>query len=124
MGHDVKLMPAAYAKLYLKRQKNDAADAEAICEVVQRPTMRFVPVKSEEQQGVLMLNRARGLLVRQKTMLINALRAYLAEIGISARLGVMGVRDLVALVEDTDQSVVPEIARRALRPLCDQLRHV
>ncbi|WP_412052013.1 IS110 family transposase (plasmid) [Hoeflea sp. Naph1] len=124
MGHDVRLMPAAYVKPYVKRQKNDAADAEAICEAVQRPTMRFVPVKSEEQQGVLMLHRARELLVRQKTMLINALRAHLAELGIVARLGVMGVRDLVALVEETDQCEVPEIVRRALLPLCDQLRHV
>ena len=124
MGHDVKLMPAAYVKPYVKRQKNDAADAEAICEAVQRPTMRFVPVKSEEQQGVLMLHRARELLVRQKTMLINALRAHLAELGIVARLGVMGVRDLVALVEETDQCEVPEIVQRALLPLCDQLRHV
>jgi transposase len=124
MGHEVKLMPAAYVKPYVKRQKNDAADAEAICEAVQRPTMRFVPVKSEEQQGVLMLHRARELLVRQKTMLINALRAHLAELGIVTRLGVMGVRDLVALVEDTDQKLVPGIVRRALFPLCDQLRHV
>lgn len=124
MGHSVKLMPAAYVKPYVKRQKNDAADAEAICEAVQRPTMRFVPVKSEEQQGVLMLHRARELLVRQKTMLINALRAHLAEMGIVARLGVVGVRDLVALIEDTPQGPVPDIVRRALLPLCGQLRHV
>lgn len=78
LGHEVKLMPAAYVKPYVKRQKNDAADAEGICEAVQRPTMRFVPVKSKEQQGVLMLHRARELLVRQRTMLINALRAHLA----------------------------------------------
>ncbi len=94
LGHEVKLMPAAYVKPYVKRQKNDATDAEAICEAVQRPTMRFVPVKSEEQQGVLMLHRARELPVRQKTMLINALRAHLAELGIVIRLGIMGVRDL------------------------------
>jgi transposase len=79
LGHEVKLMPAAYVKPYVKRQKNDAADAEAICEAVQRPTMRFVPVKSEEQQGVLMLHRTRELLARQRTTLINALRAHLAE---------------------------------------------
>ena len=77
MGHDAKLMPASYVKPYVKRQKNDAADAEAICEAVQRPTMRFVPVESEEQQGVLMLHRARELLVRQNTMLTNALRGAL-----------------------------------------------
>lgn len=123
-GHEVKLMPAAYVKPYVKRQKNDAADAEAICEAVQRPTMRFVPVKSEEQQGVLMLHRARELLVRQRTMLINALRAHLAELGIAMRLGPLGVRDAVALIESTDRDVIPEIVRRALFPLCDQLRHV
>lgn len=124
LGHEVKLMPAAYVKPYVKRQKNDAADAEAICEAVQRPTMRFVPVKSEEQQGVLMLHRARELLVRQRTMLINALRAHLAELGIAARLGPMGVKDAVALIEDTDHHFIPEIVRRALSPLCDQMRHV
>jgi transposase len=70
-------MPASYVKPYVKRQKNDASDSEAICEAVTRPTMRFVPVKSEEQQSVLMLHRARELLVRQRTMLINALRAHL-----------------------------------------------
>jgi transposase len=107
MGHDAKLMPAAYVKPYVKRQKNDAADAETVCEAVPRPTVRFVPIKSEEQQGVLMLHRAREMLVRQKTMLINALRAHLAELGIVARLGVMGIRDLVALIDGTDQGACP-----------------
>lgn len=124
LGHEVKLMPAAYVKPYVKRQKNDAADAEAICEAVQRPTMRFVPVKSEEQQGALMLHRARELLVRQRTMLINALRAHLAELGIAMRLGPLGVREVLALIEDSDQQLMPDIGRRALLPLCDQLHHV
>lgn len=86
--------------------------------------MRFVPIKSEEQQGVLMLHRARELLVRQRTMLINVLRAHLAELGIATRLGPMGVKDAVALIEGIDQHLIPEIVRRALSPLCDQLRHV
>jgi transposase len=82
LGHTVKLMPPAYVKAYVKRNKNDAADAEAICEAVGRPSMRFVPVKDAEQQSVLMLHRARSLLVRQRTMLVNALRAHMAEFGI------------------------------------------
>lgn len=84
----------------MKRQKNDAADAEAICEAVTRPTMRFVPVKSEEQQSVLMLHRVRELLIRQRTMLVNALRGHLAEFGIVTRQGTAGVGMLIAFVED------------------------
>jgi transposase len=85
LGHTVKLIPPAYVKPYVKRGKTDAADAEAICEAVSRPSMRFVPMKSEDQQAVLMLHRTRALLVRQRTMLANALRAHLAEFGIRAR---------------------------------------
>ena len=87
LGHTVKLMPPAYVKPYVKRGKNDAADAEAICEAVGRPNMRFVPVKSTDQQAVLMLHRTRALLVRQRTMLANALRAHLAEFGIIVAQG-------------------------------------
>src|SRR3974390_277375 len=87
LGHQVRLMPAAYVKAYVRRQKNDAADAEAICEAVTRPTMRFVPVKSAERQGVLVLHRTRELLVRQRTMLINAIRGHCAEFGIIAPQG-------------------------------------
>ncbi|MER9217300.1 IS110 family transposase, partial [Mesorhizobium sp. M0663] len=87
LGHEVRLMPASYVKPYVKRQKNDASDAEAICEAVTRPTMRFVPTKSEEQQSVLMLHRVRELLIRQRTMLVNALRGHLAELGIITRQG-------------------------------------
>ena len=87
LGHEVKLMPPAYVKAYVKRGKNDAADAEAICEAVQRPTMRFVPVKTPEQQSILMVHRTRSLVVRQRTMAANALRAHLAEFGSSAIKG-------------------------------------
>ncbi|GGL71552.1 hypothetical protein GCM10011392_27680 [Wenxinia marina] len=87
LGHEVRLIPPAYVKPYVKRQKNDAADAEAICEAVTRPSMRFVPVKSPEQQSVLMLHRARDLLMRQRTVLLNAIRAHLAEFGIVAAQG-------------------------------------
>jgi transposase len=86
-GHEVRLMPPQYVKAYVKRNKNDAADAEAICEAVRRPSMRFVPVKSAEQQAVLTMHRARDLLVSQRTMLVNALRAHLAEFGIVGAQG-------------------------------------
>src|SRR6266511_415336 len=85
LGHEVRLMPAQYVKAYIKRNKHDAADAEAICEAVQRPTMRFVPVKTTEQQATALLHRGREQLVRQRTMLVNALRAHLAEFGMVAR---------------------------------------
>ena len=94
LGHEVRLMPPGYVKAYVKRNKNDAADAEAICEAVTRPTMRFVPAKTVDQQAVLMLHRARGLLVRQRTMLVNALRAHMAEFGIIAPQGLRHVEDL------------------------------
>lgn len=124
LGHEVRLMPASYVKPYVKRQKNDAMDAEAICEAVTRPTMRFVPVKSEEQQSLLMLHRVRELLIRQRTMLVNALRGHLAEFGIVTRQGVAGVGMLIALVEDEDHDLVPALGRAALRPLIEQLREV
>lgn len=122
LGHEVRLMPASYVKPYVKRQKNDAADAEAICEAVTRPTMRFVPVKSEDQQGILMMHRSRELLVRQRTMLINALRGHLAEFGIVAQQGVRGMSLLIALVEDDEHDMLPDIARPALLALSQQLR--
>lgn len=122
LGHRVKLMPPAYVKPYVKRQKNDAADAEAICEAVTRPTMRFVPVKGEEQQGILVLHRTRELLIRQRTMLINALRAHLAEFGIVMPQGRVGVATLVTLVEDDEHDLIPTIARQALLAVADQLR--
>src|SRR3954463_11337947 len=100
LGHRVRLVPPSYVKAYVKRGKNDAADAEAICEAVTRPNMRFVPVKSIEQQGLLVLHRARELLVRQRTMLVNGLRAHMAEFGIIAPQGIQRVPELVAMLKD------------------------
>src|ERR1700675_3667278 len=100
LGHQVRLMPPKDVKAYVKRNKNDAADAEAICEAVRRPTMRFVQIKSAEQQGRLMLHRTRDLLMRQRTQLINALRAHLAELGIVTAKGDSGVKELLAIVAD------------------------
>jgi transposase len=97
LGHDVRLLPAQYVKPYLKRQKNDAADAEAICEAVTRPTMRFVPVKSPEQQSVMMLHRVRLMLNRQRTQIANALRAHLSEFGIVAPIGRNGLLAIASL---------------------------
>jgi transposase len=96
LGHDVRLMPAQYVKAYLKRGKNDAADAAAICEAVTRTSMRFVPIKSEDQQATLMLHRARDLLVRQRTQLINAIRGHLAEFGLIEAQGPWNVPRLLA----------------------------
>src|ERR1700693_5320147 len=104
LGHEVRLMPAKDVKAYVKRNKNDAADAEAICEAVRRPTMRFVRIKSAEQQGQLMLHRARDLLMRQRTQVINALRAHLAEFGIAAAQGREGIKVLLAIVADEEGS--------------------
>src|SRR5690349_1181217 len=98
LGHEVRLMPAKDVKAYVKCNKNDAADAEAICEAVRRPTMRFVRVKSAQQQGQLMQHRTRDLLMRQRTQVINALRAHLAELGITAAQGREGLKELLAIV--------------------------
>ena len=111
LGHEVRLMPAQYVKAYVKRNKNDAADAEAICEAVRRPTMRFVQVKSAEQQGRLMLHRTRDLLMRQRTQVINALRAHLAELGIVAAQGREGIKELLKIIA----------SERARRQRCDSL---
>lgn len=112
-GHDVRLLPAQYVKPYLKRQKNDAADAEAICEAVTRPTMRFVAVKSIEQQATLAVHGTRALLVRQRTMAANALRAALSEVGIVAAQGYEGLRELMARLEEPSDDI-PENMRGAL----------
>ena len=121
LGHEVRLMPAQYVKAYVKRQKNDAADAAAICEAVGRPSMRFVPVKTATQQAALMLHRSRDLLVRQRTMLINALRAHLAEFGVIEARGPGKVAQLMAVIESGDARV-PALARKALLPLVAQLQ--
>ena len=114
-------MPPAYVKAYVKRNKNDAADAEAICEAVARPSMRFVPVKDAEQQSVLMLHRARSLLVRQRTMLVNALRAHMAEFGIIAPQGLRHVEILTKTIAH-QQERLPELARSILQTIADQLK--
>ena len=121
LGHEVRLIPPAYVKPYVKRQKNDAADAEAICEAVTRPNMRFVPVKTEEQQGVLILHRSRDLLMRQRTMLLNAIRAHFAEFGIVAAQGPRKVAELCMRLGDDETLGLPESARSALLALAGQL---
>jgi transposase len=124
LGHEVRLMPAKDVKAYVKRNKNDAADAEAICEAVRRPTMRFVRVKSAEQQGQLMQHRTRDLLMRQRTQLINALRAHLAELGITAAQGREGIKGLLAIVANDRDSRLPIDARASLMVLAAQLESV
>jgi transposase len=121
LGHTVRLMPPAYVKPYVKRGKTDAANAEAIAEAVTRPTMRFVAVKTAEQQGVLMLHKVRDLLVRQRTMLINALRGHLAEFGIVAARGPGGVTAAIAALHE-GQDRLPELARQVLHGLVEQMR--
>lgn len=123
LGHAVRLLPPAYVKAYVRRGKTDAADAAAICEAATRPGMRFVPVKAAEQQAALMLHRGRDLLVRQRTMLANALRGHLAEFGIVAGQGRAQLRELVGLIEAADERL-PALARRALGPLAAQLGEV
>jgi transposase len=124
LGHQVRLMPAKDVKAYVKRNKNDAADAEAICEAVRRPTMRFVAVKSAVQQGRLMQHRVRDLLMRQRTQLINALRAHLAELGIAAAQGREGVKELLAIVAQEGDSRLPVDAHASLIVLAAQLQAV
>lgn len=123
LGHDVRLMPAQYVKPYVKRGKNDAADAEAICEAVTRPTMRFIGIKTPEQQSAMMLHRVRLILSRQRTQLSNALRAHLAEFGIVAPAGRNGIDRLLQLLADNDERV-PADARICLEMLAAQLRVV
>ena len=122
LGHTVKLMPASYVKAYVKRNKNDAADAAASCEAVSRPSMRFVPTKTVEQQATLMLHRARDLLIRQRTQTINALRAHLAELGMVAATGVDGVKTLINIVTgEAGERLLPAPMKQALRALIAQL---
>ena len=118
LGDTVKLMPPSYVKPYVKRGKNDVADAEAICEAVTRPTMRFVPVKSTDQQAVLMLHRTRALLMRQRTMAVNALRGHLAEFGFVAAQGAKNLAELIESVFEgsgTDDDARPWHGVRWLR---------
>lgn len=122
-GHTVRLMPPSYVKPYVRRGKTDATDAAAICEAVTRPSMRFVPVKTADQQSALMLHRARALLIRQRTMLINALRGHLAEFGIVAAQGVRSIAVLVEKVfaDPRQPTEIPPLARAALEPLVAQV---
>jgi transposase len=124
LGHTVRLMPPAYVKPYVKRHKNDATDAEAICEAVTRPNMRFVATKTSEQQSCLTLHRTRHLFIRQQTAVINAIRAHLAEFGIVAPVGRNGVEELLDVVADPDDHRVPGVARECLAALGEQLRRL
>ncbi len=124
LGHTVRLMPPAYVKPYVKRQKNDATDAEAICEAVARANMRFVKTKTPEQQSGMVLHRTRHLFIRQQTALINSIRAHLAEFGIVAPVGRKGVDELLDVVADPSDKRVPEIARACLTALGTQLRRL
>jgi len=120
LGHRVRLMPPRYVKPYVKRQKNDAADAEAICEAVTRPTMRFVEIKTCEQQGTLVLHRVRLMLTRQRTQLSNAIRGHMAEYGLVAPVGRNGLQRLIAILGNPDDERVPAVARASLAPLVCQ----
>src|ERR1017187_4424422 len=121
LGHTVRLMPPAYVKPYVKRQKNDAADAEAICEAVTRVNMRFVATKTPEQQSCLTLHRTRHLFIRQQTAVINAIRAHLAEFGIVAPVGRKGIEELLDVVADPSDKRLPEVARACIAALGAQL---
>ena len=122
LGHQVRLMPPKDVKAYVKRNKNDAADAEAICEAVRRPTTRFMQIKSVEQQGRLMLHRARDLLMRQRTQVINALRAHLAELGIMAAQGREGIKELLKIIASEEDAGLPVDAHASLVVLAAQHR--
>ena len=123
LGHEVRLMPPQFVRPYVKSQKNDAADAEAICEAVQRPTMRFVPVKGADQQAVLLLHRTRDLLIRQRSSLISAIRAHFAEFGVVVGQRMRNIDRLLELLV-AEGTGLPELARRMLAVLADQLRDV
>jgi len=122
LGHTVRLMPPAYVKPYVKRQKNDCADAEAICEAVTRASMRFVATKTVEQQSCLMIHRTRHLLIRQQTAVINAIRAHFAEFGIVAPVGRTGVEELLKVASDGNDKRLPDVARVCIAALGAQLQ--
>ena len=122
LGHTVRLMPPAYVKPYVKRHKNDATDAEAICEAVSRANMRFVATKTPAQQSCLTLHRTRHLFIRQQTSVINAIRAHLAEFGIVAPIGRNGVEQLLSVAADANDKRLPEVARACVAALGAQLQ--
>ena len=121
LGHVPRLMPPTYVKAYVKRNKNDVADAEAICEAVRRPSMRFVPIKTTKQQSALMIHRARDLLIRQRTMLVNALRGHLAEFGLIEAQGLHKVAKLIAIVLDEKDRRISDIGRQVLKMIVSQI---
>lgn len=124
LGHDVRLIPPSYVKPYVKRQKNDAADAEAICEAVTRPSMRFVPIKAAEQQSMMVAHRTRSILTRQRTQLSNAVRGHMAEFGLVAPVGRNGLESLINVINDAADERLPADARTCLLMLVAQLRLV
>jgi transposase len=124
LGHNVKMMPPAYVKPYVKRNKTDAADAAAICEAVSRPTMRFVPIKTVEQQAAGMVLKTRDLLLRQRIQATNALRGHMAELGVVAAKGRTSIGKLIAIIGDRQDSSIPDIARTALQHLVAQIREL
>lgn len=121
LGHEVKLMPPAYVKPYVKRGKSDAADAEAICEAVTRPTMRFVEIKSADQQAILCQHRARSIMVGQRTQLSNVIRGLIGEFGITIRRGLDSIRHFAEDIENGDAPDIPKIGQEIIGSLCDQL---
>lgn len=124
LGHDPRLMPPQYVKAYVKTNKHDAADAEACCEAVQRPSMRLVPVKTEAQQATLMLHRVRDQLIGQRTASINALRGHLAELGVVAARRRAGLRQLLTVLGDLEDRRIPPLAREVLAPLVTHIREL
>lgn len=121
IGHTVRIMPPVYVKAYVKRNKTDAADAEAICEAVTRPTMRFVPIKLSEQQAAGMVLKTRELLVRQRSQSANAMRAHMAEMGIIACSGMTSIAKLICMLRNDDEDRIPEVARMALLEIAEQI---
>ena len=121
LGHEVRLIPPAYVKPYVRRGKNDKIDAEAICEAVSRPTMRFVPVKSMEQQSLATLHRSRDLLIKNRTRLVNALRGHLAEFGFVAAKGIGKLPDPVKIVSEAPRDRLPDVVRVTLSGFLDAI---
>jgi len=120
-GHDVRIIPPIYVKAYVKRSKTDAADAEAICEAVTRPTMRFVPIKTPEQQAAGMVLKTRDLLVRQRSQTANAFRAHMSELGVVAAAGMASLAKLAGAIRDPEYRDIPEFARQALLEMVEQI---